>query len=252
VDWQTITLNWGFNYAFWASVVIGLGLTYWTYTRPPKPRLHYHMRHSTIISASDPAYSAHIMVTYKGAEIPRATLSQVSIWNDGNLALRRADITAKKPLVLSVPPGQHILQCSVTYMANEAMDATLGDGDASVLSFEYIDAGQGLICDVLHTGSDSDLNFEGVLISASPPVQDTLPSQTLPNRLAIGILTAGVAGPLIVMKVLLSQPGPSWSPLVQVFSIAAFSIGAIGWMIGLFVLAMKRSEKRINFGKPHH
>ncbi|WP_413711765.1 hypothetical protein [Rhizobium sp. Rhizsp82] len=254
MDWQTFSNNWGFNPATITTALLGLAVTYWVYIRPAKPRICYNVSSSVVTSETDPAYSTHIKVLYKDAEIPRATLSQVSIWNEGVQPIRRSDIAPKSPLCLTVPGGQHILQFAVTHMASHAMDASLHwEDEGSIrLDFEYIDAKQGIILDVLHTGTLRDLSVEGDLISAAGPIREPLPSQSISNRMFLAVMLVGVSCPLLVMYLVNSSTGPSWSPAIQMLSAAAFLIGTIGWLIIVVGFAMARSQARIKFGKPNH
>lgn len=254
MDWQIVTSSWGFNYAFWASLFVAVALAYWTYTTLPKHRLAYNIRSSTVVDAADSAFTSSITVNYKGMEIPRATLSQVSIWNDGNQTIRRSDITPRKPLLLSVPGGQHILQISLTHMADEAMDAHLipEDEGAIGVTFEYIDPRQGFIFDVLHTGTHKDIEFCGVLISAKSPVEQPLPSQNMSTRMFIAVMIVGLALPLSTGELVTNLSLEKWSAGAQMLAMLLLVIGTFAWLVIVVGYALKRGLTKVNFGKPLH
>ncbi|WP_284760461.1 hypothetical protein [Agrobacterium sp. fls2-241-TYG-188a] len=203
MDWQTITLSWGFNYATLVGFLVTAGLALWTFVSLPRSRLAYNIQHSTIIGRSQTAFSGDLEVTYKRAPITRATLTRLYVWNDGNQTIRRSDITRKDPLGIFVPGGQFLLQLQVSQLANEAMDVTFGDGDEASdnITFEYIEPRQGFVCEILHTASSSDFAFSGTLIGAGEPVRKELPGPRTSMPLALSVVALGVIMLFVLVKV---------------------------------------------------
>ncbi|GAK69319.1 hypothetical protein RRU01S_04_01410 [Agrobacterium rubi TR3 = NBRC 13261] len=195
MDWQTITSTWGFNLAFLVGTLLAVYALYLTFKSRPVSRLAYDTTASTIVGEQQEPFRRSLKITFEGVDVPRATFANIFIWNDGNQTIRRSDITPKKPLRLTLPEGEKFLQYNLASMADEAMDASMSlseDGSLTV-SFEYIEPGQGFVCEILHTGESSSLNLIGVLISAKSPVKKSrVPVYTL-NYWAWMLTLVGVA-----------------------------------------------------------
>ncbi|MBB3411415.1 hypothetical protein FHT87_005368 [Rhizobium sp. BK316] len=248
MDWQEFTTSWGFNYAFWAGIALTATLAYWTYTTLPRSRLAYHIRNSTVIDGASPEYSSSIKITYEGTEIPRATLSQVFVWNDGNQTIRRRDITPKSPLTLYVPGGQHILQIGVEAVAEEAIDVHLGHGDEAALdvAFEYMEPRQGFVCSILHTGTQEDLKFDGIIVSAGSPISSPLPAEHLSNRGFIFTVLSAAVVSITAGEMLRDYFS---GPLAFLIGTGALLVLTLGWTFLMMEIASRRGHARIKFGK---
>ncbi|QCL83889.1 hypothetical protein CFBP5875_04555 [Agrobacterium pusense] len=253
MDWQTFTSVWGFNYAALFALLVTFGLAYWSYWMLPKSRLAYAFENSTIVSETNAAFSDSITVSYNGVEIPRATLTKVYVWNDGNQTIRRADITPKKPLALTVPGNHRILQRSVASMADSAMDVALSPEDqgAISISFEYLEPRQGFICDVLHTGANEDLELSGILISAKTPKRTPLPYHEISGQAVIVVFIMALAVPLSTIDMIVTYLGSNAGPFAFLITMLLSLGGIIAWGYMLLGFALRRGLRKIDFGKRH-
>ncbi|MGV1990052.1 hypothetical protein ACQZ5N_25880 [Agrobacterium sp. 22-221-1] len=249
MDWQTITLSWGFNYATLLGFFVTAGLALWTYVSLPRARLAYNIQHSTIIGRSQTTFSGALEVTYKGAPITRATLTRLYIWNDGNQTIRRSDITRKHPLGISVPGGEFLLQSQVSQLAHQAMDVSFCDGDEASdnITFEYIEPRQGFVCEILHTGSDSDFAFSGTLIGAGEPVRKELPGPKISMPLALAVATLGIITLFILVKVHQTSIQTDQRLLSYVFGTAFMAAAGVSSIFTCLKI-VKGTLPRANFG----
>lgn len=245
MDWQTITSAWGFNLAFLVGTLLALYALYLTFKSRPVSRLAYDTTDSTIVGEKQAPFRTSLKITFEGADVPRATFAQLFIWNDGNQTIRRSDVTPKKPLKLTLPKGERFLQYSIATMADEAMDAsvTASDDGSLFVSFEYIEPGQGFVCDILHTGESGALNLIGVLIAAKSPIKKSrVPIYTL-NYWAWMFTLFGVAA--------------GWSS-ADIFTIG-YSEGSLsttawvayGSIVFLFIVISGSVRAYITLRKPH-
>ncbi|MGL3607648.1 hypothetical protein ACSV9I_14120 [Rhizobium sp. G187] len=237
MDWQTFSAQWGFNYAFWvatAVAIISIFITFWIRSRS---RLAFDCRSSTIVGQNKTAFSKMIKISFDGKEIPRGTVSTFTIWNDGNKTIRRVDIARKKPLMFKVAEGQQILQASIYSAANEAMDVSVdvcSDSAADVL-FEFIEPKQGFICDVFHTGTASDITFEGMLIEAGEPRRREMPAKKDRLDNIFGGVAVCLFFPSLGYMYFLTL---DWSTVGPVFFVI---LGSLGFLY-LFMLAVTVSN----------
>src|ERR1051325_10154104 len=91
--------------------IIGIGVGLYSYWRNRNVvRVSYEIAETTIIGAPHAAFSKKLEIRFGGTPVPRVTASQVKIWNSGSVTLRKADVAATDPVVLTVGEGAVILQ----------------------------------------------------------------------------------------------------------------------------------------------
>jgi hypothetical protein len=114
---------------------------------------------------------------------------------------------------------------TVAQMADEAMDVTFTDGDEASFNveFEYIEPGQGFVCDILHTGRPENFEFFGTLIKVREPVRKPLPIPKISAQFIFSTILLLVAYPLSSLEMIgiLNLPGT----------------GLVAYIMGMVVLA---------------
>jgi len=112
-------------------------------------------------------------VAYEGKDIPSLSITKLAVWNAGTEALRAQDIPSSDPLVIAVRGSKvHLLKVAVievTHTANAAsVQFSVNDGnEPAKLTFEYLNPGDGLLVDVVHTGTGTDdIELRGSLVGA--------------------------------------------------------------------------------------
>jgi hypothetical protein len=250
VDWQVFD-SWGFNAAFFVGLPLAIAGLYLGLKAIPRSNLSYFVQNMTVINETWSLISKEMKVTYDGLEVPRLTLSNAYIWNDGNQTIRRADITPKKPLAFRLPAGQHLLQYAVVSSSEDAMDAEIriDDDGAAQLTFEYIDPGQGIKCVFLHSGSERDLSLSGVLMGASLPTYKRLPSDEFSTSLFTAVMIAGLSFPLGIMQLTTTVTKDSLSTGWSAALLFGGLVGSLAWMFMVVQGARRYSASKINFGK---
>lgn len=136
-----------------AGVVVGIvgilvGVTYGrTRGRPV-----YKQIGNTVVTASS---EEQITVQHAGKNVPRVTRTKVAFWNRGRKTLEGSDIVVDYPIRFQFPDEDtKILAVTTLRRSDEAnnFNATIdNDGSSILITFDYLDQGQGGLIEVLHT-----------------------------------------------------------------------------------------------------
>lgn len=100
-------------------------------------------------------------VLYDGNPIADLTSSKFYIWNSGNQVLQKTDIVAARPITIRAKKA-NLLDVMVLRMSdptNAFQINTVSEQEAKV-DFEYVESGDGVLVQVLHTGNFLDLEFD--------------------------------------------------------------------------------------------
>jgi hypothetical protein len=97
-------------------------------------------------------------IRYAGEPIVNLTATMVALWNNGRETIDSHDIAPADRLRVRVADGLKILDVEVLNAINTANEFSVSnsnDGSHAILSFNYLDRGDGAVIQVLHTGSSS-------------------------------------------------------------------------------------------------
>lgn len=112
-------------------------------------------------------------VTYEGVDIPSLSVTKLAVWNAGTEALRTQDIASTDPLLVTTR-GDNVKLLKVTVRettqpanASLVQHETRNGNEAARLTFEYLNPGDGILMDVVHTGTGTeDIELRGSLVGA--------------------------------------------------------------------------------------
>lgn len=105
-------------------------------------------------------------ISYRGQTIDDLTVTRFAIWNSGNRLLNSNDIVDTKPLsITSNDDGPYILDASIIKRSEESNKFTIDKKSAhcAELQFDYMDKQDGIIVQILHTGSAKDISLLGLI-----------------------------------------------------------------------------------------
>ena len=153
----------------WIGVVIGVLslILYW------RSRLSgilaVKSREVSMIGGEDSIFPREVEVRYRGNPVSRLTSSTVWIWNAGKKTLREEDLTARDPLRLHFSGSILNVKIRRTSRPVAQMSAARSENDSQtvLLGFEFLDPSDGLVVQVLHSGSDEHPECLGTIIG--PP-----------------------------------------------------------------------------------
>jgi hypothetical protein len=141
----------------WFSIPVGLlGGTVVSYVFFVKSRIRVSLASSTsdatIVAPEED--SEKLEMRYDGEAVPRVTRSVVGIWNNGTQAIRRDDLSGRDRFRIEAADGVRILRSAVLQCTRDAIDATILrlDGQCIHLDFDFLNPGDGLSVEVIHTG----------------------------------------------------------------------------------------------------
>lgn len=103
-------------------------------------------------------------VSYCGQPIQNLTISRFAIWNSGNKLLNSTDVVDTKPIT-SNEGGPDILDVSIIKCSEESNKFTVDKKSphCAELRFDYMNRQDGIVVQILHTGSVEDIFFTGLV-----------------------------------------------------------------------------------------
>lgn len=105
-------------------------------------------------------------ISYRGQTIDDLAVTRFVIWNSGNRLLNSNDIVDTKPLsITSNDDGPNILDASIIKRSEESNKFTIDKKSAhcAEIQFDYIDKQDGIIVQILHTGSAKNISLSTLI-----------------------------------------------------------------------------------------
>jgi hypothetical protein len=189
-----------------------------------------------------------LAVRFKGKDVPRLTRTRMAIWNSRWAVVSGADIAENDPLRI-VFRGAEILDVRSVEGTREAIQfvAETRDG-VCFMDFEFLDRQDGIVLDLLHTGSDTDrpsiqgtvkglpagVSYYGDLTKPSETAtkQQTSADKTTPGQLAfVFFLAATILISVAIAKTHSHAPNTLWWLYLAggLCIAAALMLMKIGW-----------------------
>ncbi|MER9160060.1 hypothetical protein [Mesorhizobium sp. M0715] len=187
----------GFFNQGWVGVLVGtLGIAVAIYTifRRTKGRLLYQQTSIRLLDAGRSSLLNNVSVLYGDKKVPRVSLTHVAIWNSGRSAVRSTDISQHGPIKIELNGDGEILEATVAASSMPDNDPTLivsDDGRSFLLSFSFLNPGQGVITRAIHTAAKGNALISGTLID--------LPKIENAGQLGMGSLRASGANKTILI-----------------------------------------------------
>ncbi|WP_347170101.1 hypothetical protein AAHI06_02535 [Pseudomonas salmasensis] len=156
----------------WLGTLLGIAgivfaaLTY-LWTRRRTSLAYVHLGEHLLGSASD-ALPSEIVVQYNGISIPRLTKSLLIFWNNGENTVNGEDIIVKDPLRFHVGADGRILSVLILKASRAVNDFSVrpppeGDIHEMDFTFNFLDANDGVVVEILHTSTDRKPSIKGTL-----------------------------------------------------------------------------------------
>jgi hypothetical protein len=136
-------------------------------------------------------------MAYAGERISNLTTTKLAFWNNGKDTINGSDIASADPLMVKVNDGCKILDSSVLYVKNAANQFIINQSDDRshmLIQFDYLDADEGGVIQLLHTGKSSDdIEVCGTIKGAGKPNRRSVPmlnylASLLPSLLRVNII----------------------------------------------------------------
>ena len=108
-----------------------------------------------------------VQVYFQGNIIPCLTKSILILWNYGEKTIDGSSITVGDSLRIKLPESVKILSISVIKCTREVIGVTAKVSDEykhiAYIDFDFLDSGDGVIFEVLHTGEDKNFEICGTI-----------------------------------------------------------------------------------------
>lgn len=115
------------------------------------------MRTMRLIGKSEQKLSPEIQIVFGGYSVPRLSLTHLYFWNGGQETVHGSQIVHDDPLRFSFPPADEILKAHVaksTRPVNKvSVEVLPGKKNEGILSFDFLDPGDGARVEILHTST---------------------------------------------------------------------------------------------------
>ncbi len=100
-----------------------------------------------------------LSITYDGKQIGDLCVSKFTVWNSGNKTLLHSDMVKSKELTISTENGSEILDFDLIACSEETNNFSfeITDKSKAKLIFDYVDKNEGVVAQVIHTGTQDDL-----------------------------------------------------------------------------------------------
>jgi hypothetical protein len=121
---------------------------------------------TTIVIQDYSAKLTDLGVTYAGKPVQTLSVSRVMFWNNGNETLNASDLVSVDPLRLVTTDGVQILNATLLASNNVAAQLQIQaapNSDQAIVTFDYLDGGQGGVFQIVHTGKRRNLHIEGTI-----------------------------------------------------------------------------------------
>lgn len=96
---------------------------------------------------------------FDGKEIDDLTITKFVIWNSGNEEIRRDDLVSEKPLAIKSIGKAQILDAQIIVYTESTnkFSITKVESKKATLDFEYVNKNDGVVVQIIHSGSQDDL-----------------------------------------------------------------------------------------------
>lgn len=142
----------------WLTTLVGVLATLFFYLRGRnQKRLAHQIQDIWLIGGGGPenVLPDEVKVTVAGVDVPRLSKATVVLWNAGNLTIARDDIVESDPLRLEVGDGAQIIDARIVQATRPVIEFQLAaseDPRVRLCVFNFLDQGDGVVVDLLHTG----------------------------------------------------------------------------------------------------
>lgn len=152
---------------------------YCQYTNKERREISYTKKTNVLVRSRKSQFEK-LLITYDTREIENLCISTFTLWNSGNRTISSQDIVKTKEISICLANNAKILDVEIIKVVETTNQFRIEKIDDSMVKiiFDYIDKKEGLVFQVMHTGSEEDLLID-CKIKGGKPIKkinnDTLP-----------------------------------------------------------------------------
>ena len=111
-----------------------------------------------------------LSITYDGQQIEDLCVSKFTVWNSGNRTLNHTDMVESKELTISVTNECRILDVELIACSDETngFSVKIENEHTVKVLFEYADKKEGVVIQIIHTGSDENIQIDCKIKGGNP------------------------------------------------------------------------------------
>ncbi|MDP2963943.1 MAG: hypothetical protein Q8N54_14400 [Sulfurimicrobium sp.] len=147
--------------------LIGIAMSFYFYIkslRIPEPRIAFRAEQALTWSDND-EFPKVVEIYFNKEKVPRVARSMVRIWNAGRATLGKELVPEHDRLKLVLENGGVFLGAAILKDTNKAslckIDINESNPSEALISFDYLDQGDGMIISVLHTDRKAMPSLKG-------------------------------------------------------------------------------------------
>lgn len=159
-------MDW-FN-ANWLTIltfVVGVVISWYFYKRSLRRKSLAYTMVDRIVVLPEMRGEDGLAITWHGERVSRVTSTTVAMWNSGTETIDGSDFLAEDPPRIVAGDAVRILRATVASRTRDAIVADIpwSDFGQAHLRFRFLDPGDGMSVEVLHTGGFEALSMKGVV-----------------------------------------------------------------------------------------
>lgn len=146
--------------------LISLSLAVFFYFRSKKKtRIAFQSDFVSLVGNPVSVFPNEVEISFSGQIVPCISSNTIVIWNCGNQTISGDDLVNKDPLRLEVPDDNRILKYRVLKQTRDVNEWKFDQSDDKILNltFDYLDPGDGISLEVIHTATGRDLEVTGTV-----------------------------------------------------------------------------------------
>lgn len=169
IDFLALFANPIFNFVFSAvTFLLGNIFAYWLYRRGINRKQIWWDVHCTNLTHPYFQKLKNINIQYDKDTIYDISVLRLMIWNSGSDVIRQEDIAKNHPINFIADEETRFLDAKLIASNNDSIVINLHKEENEVaIDFEYLEANQGLVVEILYTGSLDNLGVSGAVKGGS-------------------------------------------------------------------------------------
>ena len=237
----------------WFGAIVGLAgvllaVAFFLYHKysPVGPRIACHILHSRLIGGADQMLPQDLEMRFKGEKIERLTRTLVMLWNIGNRTVKHDDIVVSDWLRIDFDHETRALDAHIVKKTRQVNNLSIVRQPNILnqvkIDFDYLDAGDGAVIEILHTGTVGTGSIHGAIQGMPKGILDI--SGRLPAEFGMKIVyTFVIITGLVLTFAATSEFDTSELTISRIVPISLFLFVSIGMLLGS-AFALVRFRRR--------
>jgi hypothetical protein len=224
--------------------VIGIVLAFVFYARSKQvSRPAYAVVQRVLISPSERHLPSVVEIRYDGRQVPSLYRSLIYFWNGGTKTLSQTDVASSDPIVFHFNgPDTRVLEVRSLKATRDVLSVSAHQSaNDIVMSFDFLDRGDGASLEIFYTGEDTDVSCSGTIKGVPKGIQErasTILADEMPSsgwrpvastrRMLVTALTGLIFG-VVIVALSIHHSKNRWTLDYAFFFLGAISASFGAW-----------------------